>query len=458
MMHLVLFALLGIVSTVHGFPDGAGGCDAGPAVRGLHLDDSNGRVVSAGDLASSNVEFKIDGIVMQPDSPVDFGIGQDYVVEIESLEFPLRGALFRLEAPDGVNTTAVLSPGDLMKVAAVCQAPIVGTTHFNRETKTKMTSIVRFDEPVDGVFFDVTGVFINNADGSVFVFQRFQANFVSASQTMPSPAASPPSEAPAVTDGPTFSTSPLAIESESPVAAPQEGAPTAETTDAPEEAPIAPPMARPFARPVAPPVRSPENSPASTDQPSTPPSADNQHKPGQPGATESYPVPRSSKASKGKGASKSSKGKGKASKSSKRKGSGTSAKSSKGKGSGTSAKLSKGKGSGTSAKSSKGKGSKSSKSSKKQKKKEVSKSGSRGSKSQLKLKKSKSSKGKGAAGKGSHSAKGKGAHSTKGKGSQGKGSNSPKDMGSQGKGSNPPKGAKSSKGKGKGSVRGPVHI
>ena len=175
-----LFVLL--TSSIQAFPDGAGGCDAGPAVRGLHLDDSNGRIVSAGNFQSAKVEFRINGAVMNSETPVDLAIGQNHIVEVEALEFPIRGALFRLEAPDGIDTAGALTPEDLMKNAVICEAPVVGTTHFNRDVKTKMTSTVRFDEAVEKVVFDVTAVFVNSAEGSVFVFDRFAANFVGASK------------------------------------------------------------------------------------------------------------------------------------------------------------------------------------------------------------------------------------------------------------------------------------
>ena len=189
MMRLALALFLALISSVQAFPDGAGGCAGGQAaVMGRHLETTNGRIVSQETLNGANVQFRINGVVMEPNTTVDFEIGQDYTVEVETFEFPLRGALFRVQAPEGFDTAGALIPGENMKDADVCLAPIVGTTHFNRELKTMMISTVRFDEPANGVIFDITGVFVNSPDGSVYVYDRYLANFVGSNEM---PTASP---------------------------------------------------------------------------------------------------------------------------------------------------------------------------------------------------------------------------------------------------------------------------
>lgn len=183
----VLLLLLLHTDIVQGFPNGAGGCAGGePAVGGYHLDQSDNRTVNSGTFADAGVVVTLDNVVLLPNTDTEdnpqFDIGKDLILRVEVVDFALRGILVRMEAPvDGT-----LTPGTLLKVAEVCELPILGTTHTNNTDKESVESTVRFDEPVDDVIFDITVVFLNSPAGSVYVYNRFLVNFFEASSLSPS--------------------------------------------------------------------------------------------------------------------------------------------------------------------------------------------------------------------------------------------------------------------------------
>jgi hypothetical protein len=202
---LVLALLLICTTTVTSFPNGAGGCLGGmAAVGGSHLDTVGGRPVTNNTLLAGGVEIRIGNTTLDVNAPLDVRISANHTITVASTQFPIRGVLIRLEAPDGVDTTFALTPGSLMQNAVRCVAPIIGTTHINNTDKPELTSTIRFDESVESIFLDITGVFINNAAGSVYVYSRYVVNFVSSETLLPS--ASPISGAPTKT--PTIATLP----------------------------------------------------------------------------------------------------------------------------------------------------------------------------------------------------------------------------------------------------------
>jgi hypothetical protein len=104
------------VRIVTSFPTGAGGCDGGmAAVGGTHL-GSDGRIVSNNTLATGGVNVAIGNITLDVNIPLNLSLAEDHIITIDSIEFPLRGILIRAEAPDGFDTSTILSPGLLTKV------------------------------------------------------------------------------------------------------------------------------------------------------------------------------------------------------------------------------------------------------------------------------------------------------------------------------------------------------
>lgn len=267
-MQLVRFpiALFGVVAStllvtpVYGFSNGAGGCvGREAAVYDFHLDSSNGRPVSNNTLEAGGVLVSIGDILLQTDEVQNLSISQDHIVTIASFPFPMRGMLLRIEAPsDSIDTTGAILPGSLLQSAMVCEAPVVGVTHIDNSDKTIVTSTIRFDEVVQSVSLDITVVFINSIEGSVYTYSRYTVNFVEDDYIVnvtETPIASPktdaPSPAPKDTDVPATnppSTPPVSL-------APTTGAPF--STFAPTESPVEPETEAPVA------TNAPTSSPTS---------------------------------------------------------------------------------------------------------------------------------------------------------------------------------------------------
>lgn len=237
--HFRLFALftLYVARTAKSFPNGAGGC-AGDmaAVGGYHLDKSNNRTVSTNTLAAGGVDVRIGDVLLDPNAVADFATGQNHTVTVETTQFPIRGTLIRLQAPEGIDTTAALTPGMLMQAAKACvpSFPVVGTTHTDSSDKTALMSTIRFDDAAKSVILDVTVVFINGPAGSVYLYSRYLVNFnaanVSASPTL-SPVKGPAPKAPvAVETLPPSTAAPMVLR-------PDTLAPTIPPTSKPSTAP-----------------------------------------------------------------------------------------------------------------------------------------------------------------------------------------------------------------------------
>lgn len=179
--------LLVLTDIVQGFQNGAGGCAGGePAVGGYHIDKSDNRTVNSGTFEDAGVVVTLDNVVLLPNTATEenpqFEIEKDLVLRVEVVDFALRGILVRMEA----QVEGILTPGASLKVAEVCELPILGTTHANNTDKESVESTVRFDEPADDVIFDITVVFLNSPVGSVYVYDRFFVNFFGASSPSPS--------------------------------------------------------------------------------------------------------------------------------------------------------------------------------------------------------------------------------------------------------------------------------
>jgi hypothetical protein len=246
---------------VNSFPTAAGGCAGGvAAVGGSHLGEVDARVVSNSTLETGGVFVQIGNITLDSTTPLDLAILEDHTIAIISTEFPIRGILIRVEA-DGADTSAILTPGLQTQPATACVAPIVGTTHIDSTDKSELTSVIRFDESLDSVILDITGVFVNSPSGSVYVYSRYIVNFVSTT-----PSTSVPSEAPTSNEIPTVvpltsmpTISPVEVETEAPSASPLNV-----ETQAPTAAPISMQTASPTKTPVAAETMIPTSSPIVT--------------------------------------------------------------------------------------------------------------------------------------------------------------------------------------------------
>jgi len=206
----VLFILILLSGVAFANSNGAGGCDGGQAaVGGYHLDDSNDRTVISADLALGKVSVTIDDDLLEPDgSAYTIQTQTDYTVTVTTEnEAGFKGVLYRLEAPDGVDTTGALEAiNSDLQLANVCQAPVVGVTHTDNNSKMSVSARLRMDEPADYVVLEITVVGVNSVEGSVYGYNGFGLSVQGeAAPKTPSPTLPPgktfsPTLAPTVTD------------------------------------------------------------------------------------------------------------------------------------------------------------------------------------------------------------------------------------------------------------------
>jgi hypothetical protein len=178
---------------ISGYTTGAGSCDGEKAaVGGYHVTTSNDRQVIGKALIDGKVGVQIDGTYIEPDSVITLQTQTDYNLRVETPIDPgFKGILLRLEAADSntdnededsgtiIDTTTALIPADatIMKLSERCEAPIIGLTHINNETKKFVEALMRLDEPSNNVRLDITIVAVNDERGSVYGYNSFLFQF-----------------------------------------------------------------------------------------------------------------------------------------------------------------------------------------------------------------------------------------------------------------------------------------
>jgi hypothetical protein len=171
-----------LLSPVTGFPDGAGGCEGGVAAAGgSHLDSS--KTILAATLFEGGIAVFVGDTQLEPSRTDEFPIGQDLPIQVVAQAVSgdpvaFKGVLIRVEAPDGVpDAFNAIIAAENTQQASVCEAPVGGITHFNRDEKTVASGTIRFDEEVLGVTLDISVVFLNEATASAYAYTRFTTNF-----------------------------------------------------------------------------------------------------------------------------------------------------------------------------------------------------------------------------------------------------------------------------------------
>lgn len=162
-------------SCVLGFPTGAGSCIGGAAaVGGQHLQPG----AIAASFVDRGIGIAIGGTPVTPGQNLGLISGDELEVVITASTNLFRGALIRLEPGQGQSVLGGLTPGTNAAVATICQAPVVGITHFNNETKTTFTGTLRV-ETLGPATLDITVVEINSATQSIYMYGGYNIVFVS---------------------------------------------------------------------------------------------------------------------------------------------------------------------------------------------------------------------------------------------------------------------------------------
>jgi hypothetical protein len=139
-------------------------------VSGFHLQEGNGKTIETGSLEDGGFEVILDGDTLSPSDRMSFAVGEDHVLTVSGR---FLGILVRLEADDGVDTSAALSEGsNRLQNAGVCAAPVVGITHNSNAVKNDAEVILRLDEASE-VALDITIVLANDNVESIFYYSGF---------------------------------------------------------------------------------------------------------------------------------------------------------------------------------------------------------------------------------------------------------------------------------------------
>ena len=162
-----------IASNVKGFEEGAGGCAGGKAaVGGSHLTK---RTVVSRTLAQMGVTVSVGGVTIAPGTRGVVPYGRTLTVRVNSRD--MEGILIRVQAPSGVSTRGVLTPGRGLQVARACRSPVVGVTHTYDTSRNSHVSQVRFPNPTRGVIFDITIVYENEFNYAEHAYGRIIVDF-----------------------------------------------------------------------------------------------------------------------------------------------------------------------------------------------------------------------------------------------------------------------------------------
>jgi hypothetical protein len=192
-----------------------------------------------GFLEDGAVVVTLNGETLYPVVQASFTVGEDHVLTVSGGAF--RGILVRLEADNGVDTSAALSEdSNLLRDASVCTAPVVGITHNSNAVKNEAEVILRLDEASE-VSLDITVVILLDSAESIYYYSAFALAAVDPSEADSSVPSGAPSELPSsspvsASDAPSLS--PSVLPSSSPVSA--SGAPSRSPSALPSSSPSAP--------------------------------------------------------------------------------------------------------------------------------------------------------------------------------------------------------------------------
>jgi hypothetical protein len=279
-MIAVLVLLGALVPLVGGYSTGAGSCAGGGApVSGKHLSRVQ---ITSGTLEAYDINVTLgDSGPMKTGVPLEFEYGRPHFLTLScSSNAPYLGFLVRLSSPDGIDTTAALTPFSNDKDTQVADSCINiegvgGLTHTNNAPKSNSQSILEMDEAAQGMILDVTVVVANAGFYSEFYYSQYILNAVAPAGSPP--AAPAPSPSASQVTMPTTADLSVTVPTTADVVYPprpkkEESVPPAKKADgapvasldsvSPLAVPVAAPAASPDAAPVALPFSAPATAPA----------------------------------------------------------------------------------------------------------------------------------------------------------------------------------------------------
>lgn len=192
---------------VDAFSTGAGGCVGGMAAVGEpHKTSTIVQEIQWYD-PTVGIEVYIGGNLLIPPVTVPLLIGVEYTILIAATtSIVYTGFLIRFDSLSNRDiSTALMKKDDAdetIQYASVCTAEdAIGLTHVNNDFKTRTEAVLRMDESGYGVV-DITLVYINNAESSVYSYGNYTIQFIDPNEgntnTTDTPSISPPGVVPSI--------------------------------------------------------------------------------------------------------------------------------------------------------------------------------------------------------------------------------------------------------------------
>lgn len=258
----LFYATFCVVKT-DAFSSGAGSCDTGGAVQGLHLTNP-----VTGTLDAGSFQISIGDTPLVTTFGNQVTIGESFAISITpTTSRTFRGALIRVAGT--ALSTVSLAPNTNSQVATACDgSTAIGITHTEKSDKTELGGTISIAEAGDYIV-DVT-VVVSNSGSSEYYYTQYMVVAADASTTAV-PAAAPVAAGPVATEAPVGDTSTTQAPAYGEITDSPVGAPTKDNTDgmgqnetsapgsAPtmnETTPVSPPASMRVPTPVAAPTSS----------------------------------------------------------------------------------------------------------------------------------------------------------------------------------------------------------
>lgn len=182
-------------NNVHAFPNTTGSCDAGTgAILKANFSHATNAQVGTGPLSDSGISVILNDEVLVPDTPTDISTSEAYNLTIASNGTAFTGFLARIEGSGDdpfLDTTEALAPYDTQAQVAIATCVNVnrvgGVSHTNKEKKTAVSTMLKMDDPANGLSLDITVVIrnVNAQNVSEWYYSRYELNAIAPPSAAP---------------------------------------------------------------------------------------------------------------------------------------------------------------------------------------------------------------------------------------------------------------------------------
>lgn len=166
-------------------------CDAGDSPFNEWISAEGITDIETGPLSRFGFGLYISGNLVDPDKHITLQTGLDYVVRIKVTDDRLRGAFFKLVAPNGVDTVDALQPrDDKMRREESCVPPDIGIGTVDLRPKPGATGVLRLNEEAS-VTLEATVIKTVTNTHVTYLFSKYNIKFVDDMPPISSPTKAP---------------------------------------------------------------------------------------------------------------------------------------------------------------------------------------------------------------------------------------------------------------------------